>query len=69
MEPTWQITITTKPLNFTKMQQSLIGPPLNNTARAITQRAGSIQGVPSNTHRVQIHKATKPMRKANNKSN
>jgi hypothetical protein len=25
--------------------------------------------VPSNTHRVQIHKATKPMRKANNKSN
>jgi len=25
MEPTWQITITTKPLNFTKMQQSLTG--------------------------------------------
>jgi hypothetical protein len=30
MEPTWQITITTKPLNFTKMQQSPTGPPLNS---------------------------------------
>jgi hypothetical protein len=29
MEPDWQIMITTKPLNFTKMQQSLTGLPLN----------------------------------------
>jgi hypothetical protein len=69
MEPVWQITITTKPLNFTKMRQSLTGPPLNSTARAITQRASSIQEVRSNTPRVQINKATKPMRKANSKSN
>jgi hypothetical protein len=69
MEPTWQITITTKPPNFTKMQQSLTEPPLNSTARAITQRAWSIQRVRSNIHRVQINKATKPMRKANSKSN
>ena len=48
MEPTWQTTITTKPLNFTKMRQSLTVPPLNNTARAITQRAWSIQRVLSN---------------------
>jgi hypothetical protein len=69
MEPEWQIMITTKPLNFTKMQQSLTGLPLNSTARATTQRAWSIQRVRSNTHRVQINKATKPMRKANSKSN
>jgi hypothetical protein len=69
MEPTWRIAITTKPLNFTKMQQSLTGLPLNNTARAITQRAWSIQRVRSSTHRVPINKATKPMRKANSKSN
>jgi hypothetical protein len=69
MEPTWQITITTKPLNFTKMQQSPTGPPLNSTAKAITQRAWSIQRVRSNTHRVQINKATKPMQRASNKSN
>jgi hypothetical protein len=69
MEPAWQIMITTKPLNFTRMQQSLTGLPLNSTARAITQRAWSIQRVRSNTHRVQINKATKPMRKANSKNN
>jgi hypothetical protein len=69
MEPEWQIMIRTKPLNFTKMQQSLTGLPLSSTARAITQRAWSIQRVRSNTHRVQINKATKPMRKANSKSN
>jgi hypothetical protein len=68
MEPEWQIMITTKPLNFTKMRQSLTGPPLNNTARAITQRAWSIQRVRNNTRRVQINKATKPTPKANNKS-
>jgi hypothetical protein len=69
MELTWQTPITTKPLNFTKMQQSLTGLPLNNTARAITQRAWSIQRVRSNTRRVRINKATKPMPKANSKSN
>ena len=69
MEPQWQIVITTKPLNFTKMQQSPTGLLLNSTARAITQRVWSIQRVRSNTPRVQINKATKPTRKANSKSN
>ena len=69
MELTWQTPITTKPLNFTKMRQSLTGPPLNNTARAITQRAWSIQRVRNNTRRVRINKATKPTPKANSKSN
>ena len=69
MEPVWQITITTKPLNFTKMQQSLTGPPPNSTAKAITQRAWSIQRVLSNTHRVQASKVIRPMQRASNKSN
>jgi hypothetical protein len=69
MEPTWQAPITTKPLNFTKMRQSLTGPPLNTTERAITQRAGSIQGVLSNTRRVQTSKVIRPMPRANSRSN
>jgi hypothetical protein len=69
MEPTWQTTIITKPLNFTKMRQSLTVPPLNNTARAITQRAWSIQRVLSNTPRARISKVIRPMQRANSKSN
>ena len=69
MEHTWQTPITTKPLNFTKMRQNLTGPPLNNTERAITQRAGSIQGVLSNTPRVQTRKVTRRMPRANSRSN
>jgi hypothetical protein len=69
MEPTWQTTITTKLPNSTKMRQSLTGPQLSSTARAITQRAGSIQGVLSNTPRVQTSKVIRPMQRANSKSN
>jgi hypothetical protein len=69
MEPTWQTMITTKPLNFTKMRQSLTVPPLNNTARAITQRAWSIQRALSNTPRARASKVIRPMQRANSKSN
>ena len=69
MEPIWQISITTKPLNFTKMRQSRTGAPLNSTAKAITPRAWSIQRVLSNTRRVQASKAIRPMQSASNKNN